>query len=184
MPTSPENDAEETPARPQTASGDSAPDGAEGADAADRGDVVEELKTRLAAIEDRYRRALADLDNYRKRMERELERRVGEAGNAVTREWLEAVDSVERALRLDPDDAGLHAVLHQMEGILTRRGITRVDGVGARFDPRKHEAIATVPASDTADQTVVDVARSGFERDGSVIRPAQVVVASHRTDSS
>lgn len=184
MPTSPENDAEAPSAQPDAGSAEPEPE-PEDAKPARGSDVVEELKDRIAAIEDRYRRARADLENYRKRMERELERRVGEAGTAVTREWLEAVDSVERALRLDPDDEGLRAVLHQMETILTRRGIARVEGVGATFDPQKHEAIAAVPTTETPDQTVVEVARSGFEReDGSVIRPAQVVVASHRTDSS
>ena len=53
----------------------------------------------LAQLEDRYKRALADLDNYRKRAARELERPVSEARDALLRDWLEAVDSVERALR-------------------------------------------------------------------------------------
>src|SRR3979490_2503028 len=62
-----------------------------------------DLHAEFAAMEDRYKRALADLDNYRKRSARELERRVGESREAVIRDWLEAVDSVERALRMDPD---------------------------------------------------------------------------------
>ena len=55
----------------------------------------------IARLEDRYKRALADLDNYRKRSAREVERRVEEARDALLREWLEAVDTVERAARMD-----------------------------------------------------------------------------------
>src|SRR6202012_623371 len=62
----------------------------------------EELTAELAGIEDRYKRALADLDNYRKRSAREIESRVAEAKVAALRDWLEAVDSVERAMRMEP----------------------------------------------------------------------------------
>src|SRR5689334_380775 len=65
---------------------------------------VEELAGELERLEDRYRRARADLDNYRKRSAREVDRRVAEARESLLRDWLEAVDSVERALRMDPDN--------------------------------------------------------------------------------
>lgn len=136
------------------------------------------LRAELARAQDRHRRALADLDNYRKRAGRDSERRVAEARQAMLHDWLQAVDSVERALRLEPGDPGLTAVLEQMEAILAREGVTRLDAVGARFDPQRHEAIAVQPAAGTPDYTVLEVARSGFGLDdGEVLRPAQVVVA-------
>jgi molecular chaperone GrpE len=136
------------------------------------------VREELAQTQDRYRRALADLDNYRKRAEREGNRRVGEAQRAVLREWLDAVDSVELALRMEPGDPGLTAVLAQMDAILARHGVARLDTVGARFDPERHEAIAVQPADDVPERTVLDVARSGFSvGDGEILRPAQVVVA-------
>ena len=141
-------------------------------------DEVAELREDLARTQDRHRRALADLDNYRKRAEREGDRRVVEAQRALLRDWLDAVDSVERALRLEPGDPGLIAVLEQMEAILARYGVTRVEAAGARFDPERHEAIAVHPTLDVPDHTVIEVARSGFGLgDGEILRPAQVVVA-------
>jgi molecular chaperone GrpE len=142
----------------------------------DAGELVDEL----ARMEDRYKRALADLDNYRKRSQREIERRVAEATGAVLRDWLEAVDSVERALRMAPEDPcneGLRAVLEQMDGILARQGVRRIGAPGEAFDPERHEAVAVRTSTDAPDRTVLGVERSGFESGERVIRPAQVVVA-------
>lgn len=142
------------------------------------------LREGLDRAEERYRRALADLDNYRKRAAREADRRVAEATRGLLAEWLEAVDSVERALRLEPGDPGLTAVLDQMEAILSRHGVVRIEAAGKRFDPELHEAIAVRPA-DALEPIVLEVARSGFVwDDGGVIRPAQVVVSRRAEDGS
>jgi molecular chaperone GrpE len=134
----------------------------------------------LAAMEDRWKRALADLDNYRKRTAREVDRRVQEARDAVVRDWLEAVDSIERALGAEPENPnaeGLRAVLEQMEAILDRQGVQRVGAPGEAFDPQRHDAIAVRETADVPDRTVLEVARSGYARGEDVLRPAQVVVS-------
>jgi molecular chaperone GrpE len=134
----------------------------------------------LAELEDRYKRALADLDNYRKRSAREVERRVAESTESQLRQWLEAVDSVDRALQMgagDPAADGLRAVREQMEAILARQGVERLGAVGERFDPERHDAIAVVPSAEVPDRTVLEVARSGFSLGDRVLRPAQVVVS-------
>jgi molecular chaperone GrpE len=132
-------------------------------------------------MEDRYKRALADLDNYRKRSAREVDRRVAENREALLRQWLEAIDSVERALRMQPDNRelfeGLRSVLDQMEAILARNGVQRVGTAGEPFDPERHEAIAVQPNDQVADRTVLETARSGFAMGDRVLRPAQVVVS-------
>jgi molecular chaperone GrpE len=141
---------------------------------------AERLSAELERLEDRYKRALADLDNYRKRSAREIERRTEEARAAVIRDWLEAVDSVERAVRLDsagPCAEGLRAVLEQMETVLARQGAVRIGAAGDRFDPERHEAVAVQPSAEVPDRTIVSVERSGFALGDRVIRPAQVVVA-------
>ena len=137
-----------------------------------------ELLEDLARLEDRYKRALADLENYRKRSGREADRRVSEAREAVLRDWLDAVDSVERALRMSPEDqAGLRAVLEQMDAILARQGVQRIGARGDQFDPERHEAIAVRETDDAPNRTILDVERSGFANGERVVRPAQVVVA-------
>jgi molecular chaperone GrpE len=131
-------------------------------------------------MEDRYVRALADLENYRKRSGRETERRVADSQEALLRDWLEAVDSVERALQMDPDGPlleGLRAVLDQMEAILARQGVQRVGVAGERFDPEHHEAVGVKDTEEMPDRTVLEVARSGFALGDRMLRPAQVIVS-------
>jgi molecular chaperone GrpE len=158
MPSSPESDA---PASP--------PD-----------DLTRE-RERADELDDRYRRALADVDNLRKRTPALIDQRVREVRDATLLEWLDAVDSVQRALRVeqpgDPASAGMRAVLEQMEQILERQGVRRIGTVGEPFDPERHEAISVVPVEDEQpDHAIVDVARAGYARGDRVVRPAQVVV--------
>jgi molecular chaperone GrpE len=144
------------------------------------GEGERDLAAELSEMEDRYKRALADLDNYRKRSARETERRIEDAREAQLREWLEVVDSLERALFMEPDNPivqGLRAVLGQMETVLARQGVTRIDAAGEAFDPVRHEAVGVSPADRAPPGTVTDVTRSGFERNGHVLRPAEVVVS-------
>ena len=179
MRNSPESDAER-----QTSAGQAAgtePE-AEGGQRAERQpeDVRDELTAELERLEDRYKRALADLDNYRKRSAREIQRQVQDARQAVIGDWLEVVDSVERALRMEPRTEcveGLQAVLDQMEAVLAREEVQRIGTAGDRFDPERHEAVAVQPSADVPDRTVLAVERSGFAIGDRVIRPAEVVVA-------
>jgi molecular chaperone GrpE len=140
-----------------------------------------DLQADLDAMEDRWKRALADLDNYRKRSARELQRVTTENTDAVIREWLEVVDSVERALMLaEPDstlELGLLAVRDQIEAVLKRQGVTRVGSKGEAFDPERHEAIGVVQTDAVPRGTIAEVARSGFALGDRVLRPAQVIVA-------
>ncbi|WP_066913486.1 nucleotide exchange factor GrpE [Millisia brevis] len=154
--------------------------------AADTADAeVVALRDEVADLRDRLLRARADLENYRRRTAEEGDRRAEQAKRGQLREWLDAVDSVERALTIQPDDAGLKAVLEQMNNILSRNGIQRVAGKGSTFDPRVHEAIAAVPAPGAPDRSIIEVARSGFETaGGDVLREAQVVVAKNPNGST
>ena len=140
----------------------------------------EEFSEQLAQAEDRHRRALADLDNLRKRTAREIERRVEESRESLLREWLEALDSVERALLMTPEGPvqdGLRSVLAQMEAILARNGVQRSGRPGEAFDPERHEAVAVRESEDVSDRTVLEVVRSGFAIGDRVLRPAQVIVS-------
>jgi molecular chaperone GrpE len=137
----------------------------------------QELEARCEELEDRYKRALADLDNYRKRVARDVRQRLQEGTDALVRDWLELVDSVDRAMR--SDGAGFQPLRDQIAAILQREGIARVGAEGEQFDPDRHEAVAVRETNDVPDRTVVEVARSGFARGGRVLRPAQVVVSRH-----
>jgi molecular chaperone GrpE len=168
MPSSPESDAD--------AAARQVPPGTDEEQAAE----PQDLSAELGALENRYRRALADLDNFRKRAAREVERQVSDSRRAVLLDWLDVVDSVERALRMEdggPCAAGLQAVLEQADAVLARQGAVRVGRAGEEFDPERHEAIAAQPSNTEPDRTILAVERSGFALGDRVIRPARVVVA-------
>jgi molecular chaperone GrpE len=141
---------------------------------------VAELEAEVARLEDRFKRAAADLDNYRKRATKEIERRTTETTDALITGWLEVADSVERALTLAGDrpvDEGLRAVREQIDATLARQGVTRIGQPGEPFDPDRHDAVVVRPSTDAPDRTVLEVIRSGYARDGRVLRPALVAVS-------
>jgi molecular chaperone GrpE len=140
---------------------------------------LEQTRTQLAEAEDRHLRARADLDNYRRRAERDFDQRVRMQTDDLVRAWLEVIDGVERALALEGDSelaAGLRPFRDQIDAILARQGITRIGAVGERFDPELHEAIAVVPSSGEPG-TIAGIARSGYSAGDRVLRPAEVMVA-------
>lgn len=139
----------------------------------------------LATLEERWKRAAADLANYRKRAERELVQQRQQEREAVLRDWLPVVDNLERALvhqdsvTLDSLLTGLQAVHQQAVAILDRYGVRRMQTVDARFNPEQHEAIACVPG--LQEGAILDEVTPGYQLGGTTLRPAQVIVATAGT---
>jgi molecular chaperone GrpE len=124
---------------------------------------------------------LADLDNLRKRVDREIARQRAEERAQVAGEWLSVVDNLERALDhagADPDALldGVRAVRDQAVAILGRLGYPRYDDVGHPFDPARDQAVGATP-SDAPPGTVVATLRPGYGTSEAVLRPAAVMVS-------
>ncbi|MDX9721434.1 MAG: nucleotide exchange factor GrpE [Myxococcota bacterium] len=132
---------------------------------------------------DRCLRAVAELDNFRKRSARELGETRRRERSVVMRSWLDVVDSTERALNAatqkeGPWYEGMLAILRQMEKVLSSLGVRRIETEGQRFDPMVHEAIAAVPMPQLESGMIAFTDRSGWRyEDGEVLRAARVVVA-------
>ncbi|MEH0826108.1 MULTISPECIES: nucleotide exchange factor GrpE [unclassified Micromonospora] len=180
-------DAEETPRQQASVPADAntAPAGTPaGPDPRDAGPTVAEL-------EDRWRRAVAELDNLRKRFERQLAEQARTERARTAAAFLPVLDNLELALRhADADPTaivtGVRAVHTQAIDVLTTLGYQRIDTAGVRFDPARHEAAGSVPAGDGVPAgTVVDVHRAGYTgADGTLVRPAVVTVAQAREHQS
>lgn len=135
---------------------------------------------------DRYlalaQRAQADFDNYRKRAAREVAAAGERAKGALVRELLPVVDNLERALTsARPDEQhlaeGVRLVHSELVGALERNGVEQFDPKGDRFDPSLHDALS-VRSEDGAEAGVVlDVVEKGYKVNGTVLRPARVVVS-------
>ena len=145
-------------------------------------DTIADQAARIAELEDARLRALADLDNTRKRCAAQIRRAEEDARAAVARQWLPVIDSLDLALAhatADPATivGGVEAVREQALGVLARLGFPRRDDRGARFDPTRHEAVATRPDPGTEADMVAEVVRPGYGEGDHQLRPAQVVVA-------
>jgi molecular chaperone GrpE len=135
----------------------------------------------LAKLEDRWRRAVADLDNLRKRYARELDRERATERSRVAGAWLPIVDNLERAISHagDQSDAvldGLRSILEQALQVLEHLGYPRDTQAGVPFDPQRHEVVGVVDQPDSAPGTVVEVIRPGYGEGSRQLRPAAVVV--------
>ncbi|MDN3351986.1 nucleotide exchange factor GrpE [Actinomadura sp. DC4] len=151
------------------------------------GEPDEDSAAKIAELEDKWRRALADLDNYRKRTARMLDGERAEERARTSAAWLPVLDDLERALEhADADPAtvieGVRSVLGQAREVIARLGYRRRDDEGVPFDPALHEAVSTVADPEAADGTVVHVLRPGYGGERGQLRPAQVVVAKGHGD--
>jgi molecular chaperone GrpE len=150
---------------------------------ADAPQEVLHLESRVNELEDLWRRALADLDNLRKRFTREVERERADERSRVAASWLPIVDNLELALghaAVDPTAVmeGVRSVRDQAVNVLSGLGFARDDEAGQPFDPARHEAVSAVPGgADVPPGTVLHVVRPGYGGGEHQLRPAAVVVA-------
>jgi molecular chaperone GrpE len=147
-----------------------------------RADETEELRAQLAQMEDRWRRALADFDNLRKRAARQAAQQRDDERAAVAARWLPVLDNLELALQhaaADPASivSGVQAVHEQALSVLADLGFPRRSDVNEPFDPSRHEAVATMPDAEAKPGTVLRVVRPGYGSDERPLRPAAVIVA-------
>jgi molecular chaperone GrpE len=141
------------------------------------------LEASVAELEDRWRRALADLDNVRKRHARELNHEAEAERRRICLAWLPIVDNLELALEHAKDDpasviVGVRAVRDQAVALLASLGYPRDDETGIPFDPLRHEAANVIEDPEVPPGTVVRVLRPGYGRPPDrQLRPAAVVVS-------
>jgi molecular chaperone GrpE len=145
---------------------------------------VEELRRQVAEKQDRLLRALAEVDNVKRRTQREREEYVRYANEGLVRDLLPILDNFDRALeaaRASQEAAkvveGVALIQRELLKVLERVGVTRYSAVGERFDPNRHDATGRVVSVNQPPDTVVAELTSGYLLNGRVLRPAQVVVA-------
>ena len=174
-------------------------DGQDGQDSQDSQDTqdqdakdVEEPKDPLGTEEvpaepdwkDRYARAMADFDNFRKRTARDREDLVKFAASDVLKDILPTVDNLARALgeakdkAEDPFVAGVKLVYDGLVKALADHGATPLDSVGEPFDANFHEALAQLPSDEVEEGHVMSEVKRGWMLNGKLLRAAQVVVSS------
>ncbi len=127
---------------------------------------------------DDMRRMKAELENSRKRQEKERARLTQLASERLVRELLPVLDNLERALEAEGDiREGVVATLDHLTSVLGREGLTPVLSDGEPFDPTVHEAVMGQPSEEHEEDTVIQTFERGYTLNGRPLRPAKVVVA-------
>lgn len=153
-------------------------------------EALDALKAENADLRDRFLRLAADMDNLRRRTEREIKDAKSYAVTGFARDMLSVSDNLRRAIESLPEDARAGAdaaVTALIEGVemtergmlatMERHGIRKIEPVGQKFDPNFHQAMFEVPNPDVANNTVVQVVQAGYAIGERVLRPAMVGVA-------
>jgi molecular chaperone GrpE len=147
-----------------------------------RDEEVVRLQTELLRVQDLYLRALADLENFRKKVQQDHARIAHIGKREILLKILEVVDSFDRALQQTsglPESlaAGFHVISRQLRNILKGEGVTPMETLGQTFDPELHEAIAAVGDDGQSSGTIVAELSRGYLWGDELLRPAKVSVA-------
>jgi molecular chaperone GrpE len=151
---------------------------------------VTQLRAALAQSEenarqqrDLYLRSAAELDNVRKRAQRDIESAHRYGLDRFATELLPVLDSLALAVKNGAGGdqqnmlAGQEATLKLLERAFEKLSIQQIDAAGQRFDPAKHEAVLMQPTANAPPNSVLTVVQPGYELNGRLLRPARVVVA-------
>lgn len=152
---------------------------------------IEELQKKLDLSEnsdkkaqDQYIRAHAEMENIRRRSERDVSNARKFALERFSKDLLPVIDSMEKALEVQSESEDMGAM---KEGIsmtmkifldtISKFGLQQIATIGEAFDPNIHEAMAMQPSNEVAENYIIEVFQNGYELNGRVIRPARVIVS-------
>lgn len=161
-----------------------------GAGEPDAGAVIEALNAENGQLKDRVLRTLAEMENLRRRTEREVADAKTYGVTSFARDMLTVVDNLARALEHFPPEArasadpsirsmveGVELTARDLETVLARHGVKKLDPKGQKFDPNFHQAIFEAPDETVPAGTVSQVVQSGWTIGDRVLRPAMVGVS-------
>jgi molecular chaperone GrpE len=153
-------------------------------------DPIEALQAENAELRDRLLRSVAEMENLRKRTERDVADTRSYAIAGFARDMLSATDALGRALMVIPAEEraaadgtlkslieGIELAERETQRLLAKHGVKQIEAAGQKFDPHKHQAMFEVPNTEVPEGTVVQVVQEGFAIGERVLRPAMVGVS-------
>jgi molecular chaperone GrpE len=187
------------PSRDDSAWADRPADAAEFGGYASDAEAADEVERLRAELDDAQaqaaehlaslQRTAADFANYRRRTAEDRERELGLASEQLLRKLLSVADDFDRALEAMPENLsslswieGIVLLDRKLRQLLESEGVTPIEALGRAFDPREHEAIASLPAPGVPDGEVVAEIQRGYRIRDRVLRPAMVAIATGGAD--
>lgn len=147
---------------------------------------IKELDEKANLNYDRYLRALAEMENFKKRAARERADLLRCAGEDLLLEILPVVDNLERTISHLTDNMDAHKIIEGVNLInkqfiqaLQKSGVSSIEQAPCAFDPSVHQALQRIDDKSVPDDTVVEILQKGYVLNGKVVRPAMVKVAKH-----
>ena len=135
----------------------------------------------LDDVTDRYKRVLAEFENYKKRSSKERESLYNSILADVVEVMLPVVDNLENAAKVETEDEnykkGVEMVLKQFKDVLQSKGVEKIKTVGETFDPELHEAVSSIQNEELGEKEIAEEYRKGYKIGTKVIRHSMVVVA-------
>ena len=135
----------------------------------------------LEEMTDRYKRILAEFENYKKRSQKERENLYNMITGDVISSIYPVMDNLEKASEVKTEDTsyqeGVKLVVKQFSDVLKKFGVEEIETVGKRFDPELHDAVSHVEDKDKGEQEIVSEYRKGYKIGNKVIRHSMVIVA-------
>ena len=143
--------------------------------------IIDPKQQEIDELNDRYKRVLAEFENFKKRSGKERETLYNSILSDIIEVFLPIVDNLENALKIETQDVeykkGIELVLKQFKDILKSKGVEEIPAMGEIFDPALHEAVSSVQEPDKNAQEIVQEYRKGYKIGSKVIRHSMVVVA-------
>ena len=143
--------------------------------------IIDPKQQELDELNDRYKRVLAEFENYKKRSSKERETLYNSIVSDIVEVFLPVVDNLENALKIETQDVeykkGIELVLKQFKDILKTKGVEEIPAMGETFDPALHEAVSSIQDPEKNAQEIVQEYRKGYKIGNRVIRHSMVVVA-------
>jgi molecular chaperone GrpE len=146
------------------------------------GKLVNEYEAKLGEMRDLLLRERAEIENQRKRLQRDLEQARKFANERLLGDLLPVCDSLERGLAVETADVnslrgGMELTLKALLKVAETNGLKAIDPVGQPFNPEQHQAVSMIDAAGAASNTVVAVVQKGYVLNERLLRPALVTVA-------
>jgi len=133
-------------------------------------------------MKDKYVRAAAEFENFRKRNISEKSDWIKNANQRIVLELCDVVDNFERALHPEMEknresfEKGIELIFQQLNNLLKKEGVEKIEAMGEEFDPNFHDALAHIP-SELEENTVAAVIQNGYKMNDKIIRPVRVAVS-------
>jgi len=142
----------------------------------------QDLLAENAELKDKWVRNAAEFENFRRRTISEKSDWIKNATERIVLELCDVVDNFERALHPEAEnnresyEKGIDLIFQQLDGVLKKEGVEKIEALGEEFDPQFHEALAHIP-SELEDNKIAAVIQNGYTMNAKVIRPARVAVS-------